>query len=243
MFYQMAFIEADLARVLRDTGQLEFSGQTMQTAINKYLNIINGGFAKSHPKFASMLAINGLIWRDLNELHQAKRFLLDGLELQEKILSSQNLMKAETLCNLGTVYHRLGFTTKSREHFNMSLNMLNHVGVAHPLKSTVLIAIGHLLADNGDVYSGRVSLKAGLKIRQQACGTIHSNIAYYHRLLGADHTHSGNIQSHHLKEATRIYSLLIKREKELSRNNGFEIPVLDDWENEIKDINKLIYDN
>ena len=163
--------------MLRDTSDLQLSAKTMNNAINSY-NAGSSGYTQQHPKYASMLAIHGLILRDLNELSNAESFLWKALDLQEKILSPHNLMKAETLCNLGTVQHRLGQETKALGSLESSLDMMNQLGgtIGHmnPLKSTVLIALGRLLLDMDQVAEGRANFWEGFKIRLETCGGIGS---------------------------------------------------------------------
>ena len=237
----MAFIEADFARVLRDTGELSLSAERMKTAIDIYRKIKSNGFNESHPKFASMLAINGVILRDLNRLHEAKENLLQALELQKHMICSKYL-KAETMCSLGTVYDRLESKSKSKKQFDESLNILEHVDVCHPLKSTVLIASGRLLCDMGDVDRGRDNLIKGLNLREQSCGYIHPKMAECHRLLGLEHPiHSKDVNDRHLKKAEEIYTSLIKREKDFCKDYGIQkIPVLEKWECEIENMKNLL---
>jgi len=54
-----------------------------------------------------MMAIMGLILRDLDRLEEAQKYLKESLDIQEKILSQESLLKVEMLYNLGTVLHRM----------------------------------------------------------------------------------------------------------------------------------------
>ena len=231
----MAFIEADFAHVLRDTGDLKLSAEKMKNAIDTYRKI---KFNESHPKFASMLAINGLILRDLNRLDEAKKNLLQAVELQKDMKCSKYL-KAETLCTLGTVYDRLESKSESKKQFDESLNILEDVDVCHPLKSTVLIASGRLLCDMGDVDRGRDNVKKGLKLRELSCGYIHPKLAQCHRLLGLEHPI--RVDPYHLKKAKNIYSKLIYRERKLCNKYKIpKIPVLEKWKYEVRNMKKLL---
>ena len=234
----MAFIEADFARVLRDTGYLSLSAVIMERAFDTYRKIKSNGFNESHPKFASMLAINGLILRDLNRLDEAKENLLQAVELQKDMKCSKYL-KAETLCTLGTVYDRLESKSESKKQFDESLNILEHVDVCHPLKSTMLIASGRLLCDMGDVDRGHDNLEKGLKLREQSCGYIHPKLAQCHRLLGLQHPI--RVDPYHLKKAIDIYSQLIDREEDLCDKYKIpKIPVLEKWKYEVGNMKKLL---
>ncbi len=234
----MLFIEADLARVLRDTDTLQCSAEMMNNAITNY-NVTTTGYTRLHPKYASMLAINGLILRDIGELSDAKRFLLDALELQKQVLGFYNLMKIETLCNLGTVQNRLQQNNEALKSLNGALDMMNHlgdsVGHAHPLRSTVLVALGRLLLEKNDVKNGQLFFDQGVKIRTETCGEFHPNTALYYELKGTLSELSHQDRSHYLREAVQIYSSLLKRERPLSNEYNIRIPMLEKWEKKIRD--------
>lgn len=56
----------------------------MDNSIKTYQQVQDGlGFTEAHPKYASMLAIYGLILRDLGELEKAKQFIEKHLCLRE----------------------------------------------------------------------------------------------------------------------------------------------------------------
>lgn len=185
---QIAFHEADLARVVRDSGDIEKSAKLMQQALDLYRSTIDEsthiGYSERHPKYASMLAVMGLIQRDLGKLREAKELLEQALRIQETILSQQNLMKAETIRNLGTVLHRLGDRSRALESLNSALSMMKSVKYEHPITATTSAAIAQLLLDMGDIHSAQAALDEALKIRTKCCGGIHPNVALYHRQLG-----------------------------------------------------------
>ncbi len=185
---QIAFHEADLARVVRDSGDVEKSAKLMQQALDLYHSTVDQsthlGYSESHPKYASMLAVMGLIQRDLGQLEEAKKLLKRALRIQETILSQQNLMKAETICNLGTVLHRLGDRNRALESLSLALSMMKSVKYEHPITATISAAIARLLLGMGDVHSARASLEEALKIRMKCCSKIHPNVALYHKLIG-----------------------------------------------------------
>ena len=230
-------MEADLARVLRDTHTVQHSAETMYKAITNY-NETDTGYTKLHPKYTSMLAIYGLILRDMGELTEAKQFLWDALELQKQVLGFYNLMKVETLCNLGTVQHRLQQNDEALQSLNGALDMMNHlgdsVGHAHPLRSTVLIALGRLLLETNDIKNGRLNFEEGMKIRIETCGELHPNIALYNELRGTYQSQDED-HTHYLREAVQIYSSLLKRERTLSHEHDVSIPVLQEWDKKIRD--------
>ena len=242
--FQILFIEADLARILRDTGDIQLSAATMLNAITKYREAADAGYTKLHPKYASMLAIYGLILRDIGEHSEAKKFLWNALELQKQVLGSHNLMKVETLCNLGTVQHRLQQTDKALESLKAALDMMNHLGDnishSHPLRSTVLVASGRLLLDMGKIEDGWAQFNQGATIRIKTCGELHPNVALYYELRGStelkgtarDHTSS-------LKDALQIYSSLMRRENSLSAEYNVNLPVLEEWKKKINSLESL----
>ena len=152
-------------------------------------------------------------------------------------------MKVETLCNLGTVQHRLQRKDKARETLTGALDMMNNLGNSvshsHPLRSTVLIAVGRLLLDMGDVDKGGALFDKGVDIRVETCGEFHPNIAAYFELKGREELREqGN--SGRLRDAIQIYFSLIKRESLLSADHGISLNVLEDWRRKVKDLESLM---
>ena len=217
----------------------------MQQAIERYTSMTddasNLGYTKSHPKFTSMLAILGLIQRDLDRLQEARRSLETALRMQQEILSEQSLMKAETMCNLGTVMHRMGNRRGALEYMDSALTLMKSVKHEHPITATISAAVAQLLLDMGNVHSARLSLEDALEIRSKCCTELHPSNALYHKLLagladqdehGADK--AGLMAEKHLIAARAIYGNLFQREQALSEKAGLrsQIPVIGVWERE-----------
>ena len=220
---------------MRDCGRLEDSEIMLQHAIDLYTLAYeesgSTGYTKTHPKYASMLAIRGLVLRDLDSPKEARKSLEKALKIQKQILSEQNLMKAETICNLGTVFHRLGERQRSLDHFSTALSMMKTVQYQHPITATILAATARLLIDMNDLKSAEFSFEEALRIRVACCGTTHPVVATYHKWLAE---FAGNVNregaSEHLQTSHRIFESLLAREKAASAKYGFELPVLQRWE-------------
>ena len=227
--------------MLRDTNDLQLSADSMYNAISKY-NESTNGYTKRHPKYASMLAIYGLILRDMNELTASRQFLTEALDLQKQILSTHNLMKVETLYNLGTVQHRLQRKNKALDSLNGALDMMNvlgnNVGRFHPLRSTVLIALGRLLLDMERKREGEVCFKEGVDIRIESCGEFHPNVAAYYEFQGK--LDLKLTDSSRLRDAIQVYASLVKRESALSAEHDIALPVLKKWEKKITHLKSLV---
>ena len=245
-FLQLAFGNADLAKVLRDTGDIESSAQMMQDAIKLYLKTAdetgNPGYTKTHPKYASMLAMIGLLYRELGDTWAAKKSLETALSIQQQILSQQSLMKAETMCNLGTVLHQLGKRNRALENLNSALMVMKEVQYQHPITATISCALARVLIDTNDLHSAQWSLEEALKIRTKCCGRIHPSNALYHKLLSEvtlqlnDNESSGE----HVTRALEIYRSLYQREKEQCHVDGdvlvSKLPILDSWDLHIREL-------
>lgn len=232
-------MEADIARVLRDTGELPLSGKTMEGAIRAYQEAKDGlGYTDTHPKYASMLAIYGLILRDSNELDLAKTYLENALKIQERVLSQQNLMRVETLCNLGTVLHRMKQRPLAMAQLNQSLTMLKTLTSHHPMVATVSTAFGRLLIDLGERQSALLSIKDALKMRTEICGAVHPSIAYYHLLLAElDQTSV----DHHFEQAAYVFEALVERERGHGVDDNEHLPITEEWLACAEKIRKQIY--
>lgn len=155
-------------------------------------------------------------------------------------------MKAEIICNLGTMWHRQGNKRKSMELLSSSLEMLKAVNSAHPVKATVLAAIGYLLIDLGEIHSGSLSIEEALQSRLHACGHGHPNIALYHTWLlehkyARTHIHLNPIPVDHKQEAIYVYSMIIEREIKQCQLYGLkDLPIIDTWKANLEILKKNI---
>lgn len=231
-FIQLAFGEADVAKVMRDSGNIEEAAHLMSSCIDTYLKSVDRAkYTEVHPKYASMLAISGLMQRDLGDLSKAQKNLDKALVIQEKIQSQQNLMKAETMCSLATVYHQLGDRHKAIGHLDSALDVMKDICYTHPITATISCALARVLMDTGDLHSARSSLEEAIKIRTVCCGHYHPSNALYHTLLVEVQNQLGDMSSaqEHCTMAKEIYKTVYRREKSLSDEAGLNPPVLALW--------------
>ena len=220
----------------------------MQQALDRYTTTGHDspghGYTETHPKFASMLAVMGLLLRDHGRPREARSYLERALRIQERILGQQSLMKAETICSLGTVLHRLGQRRRAMESFDTALSTMRSVKQEHPVTATILTAVSRLLSDMGDFHSAGLSMDEALKIRLQCCGEAHPTIGLYHQLL-ADiliQTDRRAAAKEHLHRAQRVYQVVSEREGALSEEAGLSLPVLRQWETTREDIDSKLKD-
>ena len=234
---QITFVSADMARVKRDAGELDEAIGSMERAIVTYESVLKSseddslGYTNTHPKYASMHAILGLMKRDAGKLDEAKRCLERALEIQDKIVSPQNLMRAETIGNLGTVHHRLGKHQKAMDAFKEAIGIMRHLRSSHVVTSTILAATGILLEDIDELQKAERNVEHALETRIKCCGTVHPNIALYHVILGRITSKIGDTFSakSHTRKAEIVYQALIQREEEMSKKANVELNVLQDW--------------
>ena len=191
--------------------------------------------------YSSMFATMGLMLRETGELTQARKYLEDSLRIQEKLKLPHNLLKAETMCILGTVLHRLGtskpelnpitsylkywyYRYQARKHLDSALEIMKRVRYNHPKTATILAAIGRMHMDMGEFPSARDHLEEALRIKSECCGStdVHPDIALYHTLLAE--IASGESATNHRQKADKIYRALLKRE-----SVGAELPILQEW--------------
>ena len=235
-FIQLAFGEADLAKVMRDSGSIEEAAHLMSSCKDTYLKSVDGSkYTEVHPKYASMLAISGLMQRDLGDLSKARKSLDKALMIQEKIHSLQNLMKAETTCTLATVYHQLGDRHKAVGHLDSAMAIMKDICYTHPITATISCALARLFMDTGDLHSARSSLEEAIKIRTACCGHFHPSNARYHSLLAEVQNQVRDLPSAHEHHAMakEIYRTVYAREKSLSDDSGLALPVLASWKKQL----------
>ena len=130
---QLAFEEADLAKVMCDAGSVEEAAQIVSSCIDMHLNSVDmGKYTALLPKYASMLTTLGSIQRDLSDLTKARNSLNEALAIQEKNHSQLNLMKAKITYNLATVYHQLGDRQKTIEQLESAMAIMKDICYTHP---------------------------------------------------------------------------------------------------------------
>ena len=221
---------------MRDSGSIEEAAHLMSSCIDTYLKSVDRSkYTEVHPKYASMLALSGLMQRDLSDLSKARKTLNKALMIQEKIHSQQSLMKAETMCSLATVYHQLGDRHKAIGHLDSAMAIMKDICYTHPITATISCALARVLMDTGDLHSARSSLEEAIKIRTACCGHFHPSNALYHSLLVEVQNQLGDMasaQEHHTM-AKEIYRTVYEREKSLSDDSGLALPVLVSWKKHI----------
>lgn len=218
---------------MRDSGNIEEAAHLMSSCIDTYLKSVDRAkYTEVHPKYASMLAISGLMQRDLGDLSKARKNLDKALEIQEKIQSQQSLMKAETMCSLATVYHQLGDRHKAIGHLDSALDVMKDICYTHPITATISCALARVLMDTGDLHSARSSLEEAIKIRTACCGHYHPSNALYYTLLVEVKKQLGDMTSaqEHSTVAKEIYKTVYEREKSLSDDSGLALPILASWQ-------------
>ena len=204
-------------------------------------------------KYALMLVALGQMLQDTGNLDEAREYLEDALQKLSQSSLPRNLVKAKTICSLGTVFNKLAAQTttalnpvaahlypwyyryKARKLVNTALDMMNKVCDNHPNTATILAAIGRLDLDSGDLHSAKLHLEEALDIQTKCCGTIHTNTALYHQLLAEVASQTGDELSakSHSQEADKIHRELIKREGELSERAGIVLPIVQKWHDNV----------
>ena len=200
-----------------------------------------------------MLVTLSQMLQDTGNLEEARGYLEDALQKLSQSSFSHNLVKAKTICSLGTVFHKLAahstttlnpvaahlyswyYRYKAQNLLNNALDIMRKARNAHPSTATILAAIGRLDLDSGDLHSAKLHLEEALDIQTKCCGPVHPNIALYHQLLAEVASQIGDQLSStsHSQEADKIYKILIKRERELSEGAGIKLPILQKWQENI----------
>ena len=233
---QLAFEEADLAKVMHDAGDAEEAARVVSNCIDVYLNSVDKAkYTALLPKYSSMLAISGVIQRDLGDLTKARNSLNEALAIQEKDHSQLNLMKAKIMCYLATVYHQLGDHQKAIGHLDSAMAIMKDICYTHPITATISCALARVLMDKGDFHSARNGLEEAIKIQTACCGHFHPSNALYHTLLVVVQNQLGDMTSaqEHSTIAKEIYKTVYEREKSLSDEAGLNLPILAYWQEQV----------
>jgi len=201
----------------------------------------------------SMLVAMSQMLQDTGNLEEAKKYLKDALQKLSQSSFPNNLLKAKTICTLGMVFHKLAaqastalnpvashlypwyYRYKARKLLNTALDIMKKARNCHPNTATILVAIGRLDLDSGNLHSAKLHLEKALDIQKKCCGSIHPKIAFYHQLLAKVASQTGDEFSakYHSQEADKIYKTLIERERELCESAGINLPILQKWQESI----------
>ena len=236
----------EYARALRKAGKKQKAIETMKEALEMFRCSFDrhyDGYNKSHPNYPGMLAIMGVMLRYVEEPKESMDYLEEALDIQKDIFPTENMMKAQTIYNLGIAHHRLGDKEKALEKVQEALEMMKSIQREHYKVASILTARAILRDSKGDHKGAHDDLHEALNIRcKRYEDKNHPDIALNCRLLAENvdkHT-SMNLERRRAKmywhQAKSTYDFLCKREEELSKVSGIEIPVIMDWKAAIKDL-------
>ena len=236
----------------------------MQQALKEYqqstnTNTKNDSVTKSDLEYrntehVSMLVAMSQMLQDNGNLEEARGHLEDALQKLSQSFLPHNLLRAKTMCTLGTVFQKLAaqastklnpvaahlypwyYRYKAHKLSNTALGVMRKVRNDHPNTATILAAIGKLDLDSGDLHSVKLHLEEALEIQTKCCGSIHPNIALYHQLLAEVASQTGGELSakSHSQKSDKIYRALIERERKFSESADIKLPILQKWQESIR---------
>ena len=233
LFFQLASTMCEHSRTLRKAGKTHEALGMMGKALQIFKR---SGYSNSHPKYLGMLVIKGVMLRDVEKPQDSKGYLEKALNLQKEIFRTANMMKAQTIYNLGIAYHRLDDKEKALEKVQEALDMMSTIQWDHYKVASILTARAILRDSKDDYVRAREDLHKALQIRCKWYeGMNHPDIALNYRLLAenAEKRKLKPLAEEYWAQARNIYEILHKREEKASKESGIEIPIIAKWKAEM----------
>jgi len=256
---QFIFVEALIAKVLRDAGDTSLT--RINDIITRYEEQMNkeelADHLKIHPQYVGMYATKGMlqmdefIWTNQQNVgKKAEATLLQALEMHKTQNAPSFLQHIEILCHLARVYCTMKDYKTSTEEFQKASKLVDkYIGRNHPLAATVLASWSRVYYDCGDVDIAINMLENAWRIRDGFLRPeLHPNPLLYATLLTQYHKEMGKYEKalHWCDVAVNGYAYLISKEEERVKDlkashvilNYDQLPACDFWRNRLDECRK-----
>ena len=250
----MAFIQAELGRVVQLNGNKKCGLEMIKKAINICEMHMDNATCKTKNiyvaiKYAQLLAAIGTVLRyeDPPKLDEALQHLEKALALQDFTLDKRSIYRIRTLYYMGNVYQEKKDTDKAKEKMMQSLKLIEGVDPSHPLKASICTALGQLLQDE----EAEKYVKEAFHLRRKKLSSeAHWKMAFAYQSVGKllMLREGSTIEAfNHFLDANNMFARLIEREsleKEKwldsrpSSAPDYGIDIIDSWRKEKEFIEK-----
>lgn len=191
---QVAYIQAELGRVVQLNGNKERGIEMMREAVDICRKHMENETCKTKNvhvgiKYAQMLAALAIVLRyerPLEEMGEALHYLEEAFELQDKTLDQQSIYRIRTLYYIGSVYQKMGDLYEAKHKMNQSLQLIENVDPSHPYKASICTGLGRLL-QNVDSEQAEKHMRDAFSIRQNLekfSSEAHWKVAFAYRSVG-----------------------------------------------------------
>ena len=239
---QVAFVLSDLGRAAQRTGDDKKQGTArMENALNIWNMSIENPVFKSektsvHAMYSQMLSNYGILLRDTERFDEAESVLTEALDLQDRILAKNSLLRLKTIYRLGTVWDRQGKHKEAKEKIESALNSLTDICPDHPFTAVMLTGAARSMKNDTEATLGH--LDKALEIRTKPdrhCLDIHTLIARCYRVRGETLQMQDPPRAlRSFVQAIEVLGKLIERERteqfRVSSDSSIEVAVVNKWE-------------
>jgi len=190
-------LELNFGEILHDIGYICYNylgdSKLASSYLKRALLIKTHHYQLHHPKMAALLTDLGSVYKDLNEVNDAKKVLETALSISEQHYGKDHFKTAEILNHLSGVYHELGNVKKAKEISEHALEISErHYGPDHLEVASNLCNLGIIYRELGDTEKAIALLERALKIREQQYGKEHFKVAVTLTRVGLAYRNSGN---------------------------------------------------
>ena len=220
---QVAFIQAELGRVVQLNGNKKLGIKMMKDAVHTCEKLMaNETCEMKHIyvaiKYAQILAALGIVLRyeDPPELDEALQHLGKALALQDSTLDESSINRIRTLYYIGSVLQKKGDIRGAKEKMMQSLKLIESVDPSHPFKASIYMGLGRLL-QNESPEEAEKYMKDAFFIRQDRkkfSSGAHWKVAFAYESIGELMLRKGSTTEafHYFLDANNMFVRLIERE-------------------------------
>jgi tetratricopeptide (TPR) repeat protein len=258
-FLQVAFIQAELGRVIQLNGDKEFGIGMMRDAVDVCKVHMDNEACLTKKiyisiKYAQMLATLGNVLSfespsEESTLDKALNYLQEALELQDATHDEKSINRIRTLYYIGTVYQKKEDIDQAEKKMTQSLQLVESIDRSHPFRASICTGLGRLLQEKSP-EKAEMYMKDAFFIRrdpQNFSSASHWKVAFAYRDLGAMKLREGlTIDAFdYFMEANNMFVRLIERESLESRkwlesrsslSPDLGIDIIDRWRNDQRSI-------
>lgn len=256
---QVAFIQAELGRVVQLNGNKKRGIEMMKEAVDVCKKHMENDTCKTKNihvgiKYAQILAAFGIVLRyerPKEEMNTALQYLEEALALQDSTLDEKSINRIRTLYYIGSAYHKKEDFDRAKENMVQSLQLIEGVDPSHPYRASICTGLGRLLqAQDPDSEQAEKYMKQAFSIRRNPdkfSSEAHWKVAFAYQSVGELMLRKGStIEAFkYFIDANNMFVRLIEREsserEEWLDSRSFSAPdygidIIDRWSDDQKSI-------
>ena len=191
---QVAFVQAELGRVIQLNGDKQLGIEMMKRAVDTCKKHMENESCTSKKiyvsiKYAQMLSAFGIVLRyeyPPERMDEALKYLYEALELQDSTLDEKSINRIRTLYYIGSTLHKKGELDQAKEKMMESLRLIHEIGYCHPYEASICTGLGRLLQES-DPEEAEKYMNTAFDIRQNPekfSSDAHWKVAFAYKNVG-----------------------------------------------------------